>query len=74
MIWYNCILGERGPQGKDGRQGKRGRPGYLGKPGKRGPPGERGPRGPKGRPGKAFDGNTSELIEAIGNTGFNFNL
>jgi len=59
------MRGEQGPQGKEGRQGRRGRPGYIGKPGKRGPPGERGPRGPRGRPGKAFAGNTSKLIEDI---------
>lgn len=60
-----CMRGERGPQGKNGRRGQRGRPGYIGRAGKRGPPGERGPRGPRGRPGKAFAGNTSEMIEDI---------
>ncbi|KAL9961572.1 hypothetical protein ACROYT_G030534 [Oculina patagonica] len=61
-----CMRGARGLQGTEGRRGRRGRPGYIGKAGKRGPPGERGPQGPRGRPGKAFAGNTSKLIEGIG--------
>ena len=60
------VSGARGLQGPEGRRGRRGRPGYIGKSGKRGPPGERGPQGPRGRPGKAFAGNTSKLIEDIG--------
>lgn len=60
------VSGARGSQGPEGRRGRRGRPGYIGKSGKRGPPGERGPQGPRGRPGKAFPGNTSKLIEDIG--------
>lgn len=60
-----CMRGARGLQGPEGLRGRRGRPGYIGKSGKRGPPGERGPQGPRGRPGKAFAGNTSKLIEDI---------
>ena len=60
------VSGARGLQGPEGHRGRRGRPGYIGKSGKRGPPGERGPQGPRGRPGKAFAGNTSKLIEDIG--------
>jgi len=65
------VLGARGLQGPEGRRGRRGRPGYIGKSGKRGPPGERGPQGPRGRPGKAFAGNTSKLIEDIGTSELN---
>ena len=67
IVHYHCFVsGASGRQGSEGRRGRRGRPGYIGKSGKRGPPGERGPQGPRGRPGKAFAGNTSKLIEDIG--------
>lgn len=66
LFCFVFLAGATGRQGPEGRRGRRGRPGYIGKSGKRGPPGERGPQGSRGRPGKAFAGNTSKLIENIG--------